>query len=501
MKKPIKKSTSEDASKRQRRAGKKELITVTGMRDILTQDQKYWDVVRTISERIARQYGYGRIDTPILEFTDLFVRGVGKATDVVDKEMFSFVDQGGDRLSLRPEATASVVRSYIQHGMVNQVQPVKFFYIGPMFRHEKPQSGRFRQLHQFGYEAIGEMSPALDAQLILMGYNVLAEIGLESTIQINSIGCVTCREEYKKALTKYYKNHTKKLCENCKGRLNRNVLRLLDCKEEGCQKIREEAPQIVDHLDDDCKKHMMKVVEYLDELDLPYVLNPFVVRGLDYYSRTIFEYWSTDDESGKSALGGGGRYDGLVELLGGRDATPACGLALGMDRVVAKMREKDIAVEDLDAPDVFVAQLGEAAKKKSFVLYERLRHKGIRLAQAFYKDALKNQLELAHKLNVKFTLIIGQKEVSEGTVLVRDMDGGVQEAVDFNKVDVDIARRLERYQDRVKIHNDEPVVGEDKPAGAGKEDREEMLKQMSAEEELIEDLTDLEHNLENRFDE
>lgn len=494
----IKKTDKEATPKRAKRAGKRELITVTGMRDILPQDQKYWDLVRTTTERIARQYGYGRIDTPIIESTELFVRGVGKTTDVIEKEMFAFVDQGGDHLSLRPEATASVVRSYIQHGMVNQVQPVKFFYIGPMFRHEKPQSGRFRQFHQFGYEAIGEMSPALDAQLILMGYNVLSEIGIEATIQINSLGCPNCREEYKKVLTKFYKNHTKQICDNCKNRLNRNVLRLLDCKEEGCQKVREEAPQIVDHLDDDCKKHMMKVVEYLDELDLPYVLNPFVVRGLDYYTRTIFEYWSIDDETGKTALGGGGRYDGLVELLGGRDATPACGLALGIDRLVAKMREKDIAVEDLGAPDVFVAQLGEAAKKKAFGLYERLRRKGINLAQAFYKDSLKNQLELAHKLDVKFTLIIGQKEVSEGTVLVRDMDGGVQETVDFNKVENDIAKRLERYQNRVKIHNDEPI-GDNAPS-ANKEDREVLLKQLSAEEELIEDLTDLEHDLEDRLD-
>ncbi len=439
--------------------GKKDISTVTGMRDILPQDQKYWHLVRQKLERIATDYGYDRIDTPIVEHTDLFVRSVGKQTDVVEKEMFSFVDQGDDHLCLRPEATASVVRAYIQHGMLNQVQPVKFFYSGPMFRRERPQAGRHRQFHQLGFEAIGEINPALDAQLILMGYNCLSEIGIEATIQVNSLGCATCREEYKKALIKYYKPKIKSACENCKNRLQKNPLRLLDCKEEGCQALREEAPQILDFLDDACKKHFMKVVEYLDELDVPYAVNPFIVRGLDYYTKTIFEYLSTDDTHGKSALGGGGRYDDLVTLMGGREDTPACGLSLGMDRIVAKLREKDIAVAEINQPEIFVAQLGEAAKKKAMVLYEALRRKEFNISQAFYKDTLKQQLEMANKLNVRFCLILGQKEIGDGTILVRDMDGGAQETIDFNKVETEMIKRVAKArQQAADIRALEPII-------------------------------------------
>lgn len=427
---------------------KRDIATVSGMRDILPQDQQHWRALRRVAQKIADDYGYGRIDTPIVEHADLFIRGVGKQTDIVEKEMYVFADQGGDQLALRPEMTAGVVRAYIQHGMLNQMQPVKFFYVGPQFRHERPQAGRYRQFYQLGYEAIGEDNPALDAQMILMGYNCLRELGLEATIQINSLGYPESREEYKKALVKYYKAHSKELDENCKTRLTKNPLRLLDCKEEACVALREGAPQILDYLDEPSKKHLMKVIEYLDELDLPYNLNPFIVRGLDYYTRTIFEYWAIDDATGKTSLGGGGRYDHLVEMLGGREMTPACGLSLGMDRIVARLREQDIKVADETQADIFVAQLGDAAKKKTLVLYERLRSRGFKLAQAFNKDTLKQQLELANKLGVKFCLILGQKEIGDGTILVRDMDGGIQETIDFNKIESELVRRLERHEQR-----------------------------------------------------
>lgn len=430
---------------------KRDLATVTGMRDILPQDQKYWERVREVAKQLSKDYGYDRIDTPILEYTELFVRGVGSQTDIVEKEMFAFTDQGGDDLVLRPEGTASVVRSYIQHGMLNHSQPVKFFYMGPLFRHEKPQSGRYRQFFQFGFEAIGEDNPALDAQLILMGWNALNDLGIESVIQVNSIGCKDCREEYKKAIVKYYKTKTKFLCESCKNRINKNPLRLLDCKEEGCSVVKEDAPQILDYLDKGCKDHFMKVIGYLDELDLPYVLNPYTIRGLDYYSKTIFEYWAVDDTEGKNALGGGGRYDGLVRVLGGREDTPACGLAMGMDRIVAKMREKNIEVSE-ERIDVFVAQLGDAAKKKAMVMYEKLRKNGgFTVSQAFYKDSLKKQLEIANKMRVKYTLIIGQKEVSDGTIMLRDMQGGVQEVIDFNKTEKELKKRLDKYHEGAVI--------------------------------------------------
>lgn len=441
------KTEEEKINKRGRRSTR-EIATVTGMRDILPQDQRYWHAVKKVAEKIAADYGYGLIDTPVLEPVDLFVRGVGKQTEVVEKEMFAFKDQGGDELALRPEATASVVRAYVQHGMLNQSQPVKFFYQGPMFRHEKPQSGRHRQFFQFGFEAIGEANPALDAQLILMGWNSLNELGIESVIHVNSIGCPNCRDNYRKELVKYYRSKSKLLCENCRKRLTTNPLRILDCKEEECQKLKDESPQVLDYLDDDCKKHFMKVIEYLDELDLPYVLNPFIVRGLDYYTKTIFEYWSIDDQEGKNALGGGGRYDGLVKLLGGREETPACGLAMGLDRIVAKMREIDLEIKDEFQPDVFIAQIGEAAKKKVMVLYEKLRQcEDFRLAQAFYKDSLKNQLDLANKLKVKLTLILGQKEFGDGTILIRDMEGGIQEEINFSRAEQEIRKRLLKYKE------------------------------------------------------
>jgi len=439
-----KKNVTENPPKKRSPRGKREIITVTGMRDVLPQDQKYWQTAINSIKKIAEDYDYGLIETPILEYADLFVKSTGKQSDIVEKEMFAFVDQGGDQLALRPEGTPGAVRAYVQHGMVNQPQPVRMYYIEPMFRHEKPQSGRYRQFFQAGFEAIGEAGPTLDAQMILMGYNIISGLGIGVVVQVNSIGCTACREEYKKALLKYYKQHSKVLCENCLNRLARNPLRLLDCKEPSCETIKEESPQILDYLDDDCKKHFMKVLEYLDELNLPYVLNPRIVRGLDYYNRTVFEYWAAEDQEGKTALGGGGRFDDLVELMGGREKTPACGFSLGLDRVVAKIRESETPMEEIYQPDVFLAQLGESAKKKALVLYEKMRPK-FKMSQAFYKDSLKAQLEQANKLKVKYTLILGQKEVSDGTIMLRDMNGAVQEVIDFNKIESELAKRLERY--------------------------------------------------------
>lgn len=440
----IKKEKNKEVKLKKPKQSKKELITVTGMRDILPQDQKYWQAVIGSAQKIANDYGYGLIETPILELVEVFTKGIGKQTDIVEKEMYSFVDQGDDHLVVRPEGTASVVRAYIQHGMLNQSQPVKLFYYGPMFRHEKPQSGRFRQFYQTGFEAIGDAGPTLDAQMILMGYNCINDLGIDCSVQVNSIGCSVCREEYKKALIKYYKQYQKQVCDNCKLRLTKNPMRLLDCKESSCQELRINAPQILDYLDDECKKHFMKVVEYLDELNLPYELNPRIVRGLDYYNRTVFEYWSIDDNDGKIAFGGGGRYDGLVHLLGGREDTPACGFSLGVDRMVTKLRDKNIELSEVYQPDIFIAQLGENAKKKAMTLYESLRKK-FKVSQAFYKDSLKAQLEIANKLKVKYTLIIGQKEVGDGTIMLRDMDGGVQEIIDYVKIETEIAKKLEKH--------------------------------------------------------
>jgi len=423
-----------------------------GFKDILPSEQRYWDSIREKAKQIARDYGFERIDLPLLEETSLFNRAVGKETDIIEKEMFSFEDRGGERVSLRPEATAQIARAYINHGMLNLPQPVKLYYLGSMFRYDRPQSGRYRQFNQFGFEAVGDIHPVLDAQIILMTYNFLQELGLKTNIQINSIGCALCRKEYKIQLINYYKTQRADLCPDCKLRLTKNPLRLLDCKEEKCQAISEDAPQIVDWLCEECKNHFVKVLEFLDALEIPYNLNPHLVRGLDYYTKTVFEVWPAsqggslaegEEKKAQNALGGGGRYDTLIEQLGGR-FTPAVGASIGIERIILKIKEEGIEFEEKEKFDIFVAQLGEAAKRESLGLYEKLRKEGFKVAESFAKDGLKNQLEIANKLNVKYTLILGQKELAEGTILLRDMEGGVQETINYSKIIKELKKRLEK---------------------------------------------------------
>lgn len=413
-----------------------------GMRDILPAEQKYWRFLRKTAEDFAVAYGFDCIETPIMEPTNLFVRAVGKQTDIVEKEMYSFDDQGGERVTLRPEATASIVRAYLSHGMFNIPQPVKLWYEGPMFRYERPQAGRSREFHQVGFEILGEAKPAVDAELIIVGNAFLRALGVAASVQVNSIGHAGCREPFKAALLQHYRARRSEICEDCKRRLTRNPLRVLDCKIPECQPVKNSAPQIVDHLCDDCRTHFMKVLEILDEADVPYVLTPHLVRGLDYYGRTVFEYVPVGGEEGaQSALGAGGRYDGLADILGGR-ATPAAGFSFGMERIIARMREANAPVPELPAPSIFLAQLGEHARRKAFALFEKLRAAGIRSAANFSKESLKQQMEIAGKLGVRYALILGQKEVLEGTLIIRDMDSGVQEIVGYEKAIEELRRKL-----------------------------------------------------------
>jgi histidyl-tRNA synthetase len=424
----------------------KKFSRLRGMKDILFDEYKYWDLVIKKANDLARAYSFNRIETPVLENTELYERSTGKSTDIVTKEMYSFTDKNGEKIAMRPEATPGLVRAYIEHGMFNLPQPVKMFWFGPCFRHDRPQAGRYRQFYQLDFEIFGEATPVADTLLILIAYNFYRELQIDIQVQVNSIGCSVCRKDYANKLVEFYKERGKrtKLCNECKKRLVKNPLRLLDCKEPECVEVREDAPQIVDYLCEDCKNHFIKVLEYLDELDISYNFNPYLVRGLDYYNRTVFEFWAADEgeqEKGQSSLGGGGRYDGLIEYMGGRPS-PACGFAIGMERTIMKIKEKNIPLKNDDNKVVFVAQLGDQARRKAMLIFEELRKSGYKVKQSFTKDSLKAQLEDANKAGSKLTLILGQKEIMDGTILFRDMESGIQEIVDFKKTASEIEKRL-----------------------------------------------------------
>ncbi len=452
-KKPAAKIAKKPVPAGKKPAGRKKgrrLSRLRGMKDILFDEYRYWDVVVEKALDLADVYGFKKIDTPVLEYYDLYERATGQDTDIVSKEMYMFTDKSGEKLALRPEATPGLVRSYIEHGMFNLPQPVKMAWMGPLFRHEKPQSGRLRQFWQFNLEVFGEPSPVADAQLILIGYNFFKELQIDVEVQINSIGCKDCRREYLEKLVEFYKERGRrsKLCADCRKRLVKNPLRMLDCKEEQCIEMISEAPQIVDFLDDACREHFIKVLEYLDELDILYNLNPFLVRGLDYYNRTVFEFRPVageNDDNGarrQAELGGGGRYDDLIEFMGGRP-TPAVGFAIGIERTILKIKENNIPLKFGSRDHIFIAQLGDQAKRKAFALFEEMRRSGFSVRQSFTKDSLKLQLEEANRIGAKITVILGQKEIMDGTALLRDMDSGIQEVIDYKKIQSEVSKRLE----------------------------------------------------------
>lgn len=426
-----------------------------GMHDIMPQDQLYWNMVRLASARVLAEYGFERIDSPIVESAELFLRGVGASTEVIEKQMYVFKTRGGDSLALRPEITASVVRAYIEHGMHTLPQPIKLWYHGPVFRHEAPGAGRYRQFWQIGVETLGDENAVLDAEAMQALYALFLELGLsDAMIHINSIGDAVCRPNYRKALVAYYRTRREKLCKDCERRLTANPLRLLDCKEPGCRELRREAPQIVDHLCEACHAHFREVIEFLDEAGLPYMLDPYLVRGLDYYTRTVFEYFlegetvegNEEPAATGLALGGGGRYDGLAELLGGKP-TPAVGWAAGVERIIEVLRARAIAPRAKymsPAPRVFLAQLGDLGKRKGLKLFEELRRAGIPTAEAFSKDSLKAQLRIASRLGATWTLILGQKEALDGMIIVREMSSGIQEMVALDRVVEELKKKTHK---------------------------------------------------------
>ena len=424
---------------------KKGYQTPTGTHDILSEDQFYFQKIYNISESIAEFYNFKKITTPILEEAELFSRGIGLGTDIVEKQMYIFRTKGGDWLALRPEGTAPIVRAFIQHGMYNLPQPVKLWAFGPYFRYEHPQAGRYRQFHQFSFEIIGEQSSVIDSQIIQIFYSILKELRFKNLIiEINSIGDSQCRPYYKKLLVNYLKYRQDALCLDCRRRIKENPLRILDCKEEKCQRIKSQAPQIIDHLCQECHTHFKEVLEFLDELELPYRLNPYLVRGLDYYTKTTFEIFE-DSEEGKQqgALVGGGRYDNLSKLLSGKD-NPGMGGAGGIERIINLMKIKTRKSFSPPSANIFLAQLGNLAKRKSLKLFEEFRKAKIPTAESFSRDSLKAQLKFADRLGARYSLILGQKEALEGTIIVRDMKSGTQEIVKLEKVVKEMKKRAKR---------------------------------------------------------
>jgi len=405
--------------------------TPKGVHDILPADHEYYTFVKKVVRHRLRQAGFRRISTPIFEFTDVFTRSIGAASDIVSKEMYTFKDRKDRSLTLKPESTAGVVRSYIENNMQVLPQPVELYYIEPHFRYDRPQKGRYRQFYQFGYEIIGESDPALDVQSIHLAWKILDDLGIAQifTLQLNSIGCQVCRPQYVTVLKDFYFGKERSLCAECKHRIDKNALRLLDCKEEDCQILAQIAPKLSDYLCQECKQYHNDVKEFLTELKLSYNENPNLVRGLDYYTKTVFEFWDRTDGA-QNAIGGGGRYDGLVELMGG-PPTPACGFAAGMERIIANMKREKIRVPKKDDLHVFVAQLGKESKKKCLPLIAQLREAGIKTMGALGKGSIKVQMRLADKFKVPYTIILGLTEVREGTAIIRDMQVGTQKTVPF----------------------------------------------------------------------
>ena len=397
-----------------------------GTADILPAEQPYYRHVEESAAEVCKRYGYGRIDTPIFEDSRLFIRTIGPGTDIVDKETYTFEDRSGQGMTLRPEGTAPVCRAYVEHGMHNQPQPVRLYYFAAIFRYERPQKGRYRQHQQFGVEAIGDGDPALDAEVIEMAWRFFKTLGLRKiSMQVNSIGCRECRPTYINALKKHYSGHVDKLCPECKARLERNPLRLLDCKKPSCQGIADAAPQSDQYLCPGCKEHYRYVLRYLRLMRVPFVKNHRLVRGLDYYTRTVFEIQPRGEEGAQSALGGGGRYDDLIEELGGRP-TPAIGFATGIERIIMNLKEQGIRLPEAQVSGLYVAYMGDRAKSAAVRFASELRRSGLLVNLSLGGKSIKAQMRQANALGVEYAFIFGEDEVRNGTVTYRDMETGEQ---------------------------------------------------------------------------
>lgn len=404
-----------------------------GTSDILPQEQAYWDFVERKAASLCQLYGYHRIRTPIFEDYLLFARTAAGGTDIIDKEMYVFADRSGQKLALRAEGTAPVCRAYLEHGMFNMPQPVRLYYVGATFRYERPQAGRYRQHHQFGCEALGDLDPSLDAEVIEIARGFLISLGLPSlSVYLNSIGCKECQPQYVEVLKEHYSHSLKEICADCRVRFARNPLRLLDCKEASCQEIAEAAPRISDYLCQQCRAHFQAVQDYLEALGIGFQLNHRLVRGLDYYTRTVFEI-QPQDEGAQSAIVGGGRYDDLIEEIGGKP-TPAVGFATGIERIILNLVKQEAAVPPASTPATFIASMGREAKTEAVKLASELRSAGIGVIAAAGDRSLKSQLRQANSVGATYAIIIGEEEVKARSAVLRDMAANTQETLSLSEV-------------------------------------------------------------------
>ena len=410
------------------------IIAPKGTKDVTPSEAFKWHFVEdTIKER-ADIYGYREIRTPTFEYTELFQRGVGDTTDVVQKEMYTFTDKGGRSLTLKPEGTAGAVRSFVEHGLYNSALPLKAYYFTPVFRYERPQAGRYREHHQFGAEVFGATEPTMDAELIAFALDIISSFGInELSLCINSIGCPKCRAEYNAALKEYMNSRREELCSTCRDRLDKNPLRILDCKVPSCGEIAANAPVILDYLCDDCREHFEKLKQLLDAAGIAYTVDPHIVRGLDYYVRTVFEIIYTQPGGDKITVCGGGRYDGLSAQISDVSVASA-GFGMGLERLIMVLENAGILPPDDDNCRVFIASMGQRAETEAFTLAQRLRALGIRAEINHCKRSLKAQMKYADKIRAQSVIVIGDNEVDGDVYTVKDMASG-EESV-FAKADI-----------------------------------------------------------------
>ena len=409
-----------------------EIKAIRGVKDILPGEVEKWQFIERVAREVFERYGFAEIKVPIFEHTSLFSRSIGDTSDIVEKEMYSFEDRGGESLTLRPEATAGIVRAYVEHKLHQQPGFVKFYCIGPMFRYERPQAGRFRQFYQIDVEAIGEASPVVDAEVLTMLMTFLRQLGLQHLeLRVNSLGDAVCRPGYREELKSYIRRHLDQLCPECQERYERNPLRVLDCKKEGCRAVMHEAPQTMAFLCGPCREHFETLADLLAGVGINYVLDPKLVRGLDYYTRTTFEVVA-EGLGAQDSVTGGGRYDGLIEAIGG-PPTPGIGFAIGFERLVTALEHHGLTIPE-PRLQVFVAPLGAAALRQAFRLVEELRSVGLRAEIGYDEKSLRSQLRRANRLGAAYTVMLGERELATGKVALKDMQGGEQEEIPLAEV-------------------------------------------------------------------